>query len=200
MRLPTSACLAVLLTLGTAPAFATQEYILPTLFDVARVAPDDVLNIRQRPDARSPVIGTLAPDATGIEITEARGNWGRVNAGEVSGWVSMRFLDYRTDVWEWGQLPQGFSCYGTEPFWSLSVEGGDLVHATPEGEARHRITAILDRGVFRDPARAVVAGPITLTATPQICSDGMSDRVMGLGAMAVMDGTELLTGCCRIAR
>ncbi|MBW7056215.1 SH3 domain-containing protein [Paracoccus bogoriensis] len=200
MRLLPSACLAALLALNVAPAHATQEYILPTLFDVARVASDDVLNIRQRPDARSPVIGTLAPDATGIEVVEQIGNWGRVNAGEISGWVSMRYLDYRTDVWEWGQLPQGFSCYGTEPFWSLHAEGGDLVHATPEGETRHRIGAILDSGVFRDPARAIVAGPITLTATPQVCSDGMSDRVMGLRAMAVMNGTELLTGCCRIAR
>ena len=46
--------LTLTLTLAFAgPAAATQEYILPTLFDVAGVASDDVLNIRAEPTASS---------------------------------------------------------------------------------------------------------------------------------------------------
>ena len=52
--------------LAAGPAAATPEYILPTLFDVQDVAKGDVLNIREAPDARAPIIGELAPDATGI--------------------------------------------------------------------------------------------------------------------------------------
>lgn len=194
--------LALILSLALAvPASATQEYYLPTLFDVSGVATDDVLNIRAAPNAGADIIGTLAPDATRIEVVEEGRGWGRVSVGEVSGWVSMRYLSYRTDVWEDGRLPDSFRCYGTEPFWSMHVAGTDLIYSTPDMvEERRPVSAILSTGIFRDPTRAVVAEGITLTATPQLCSDGMSDRILGLRAMAVLTGGEarMLTGCCWI--
>lgn len=184
------------------PALATQEYILPTLFDVSGVASYDVLNIRAEPTTKSPIIGTLAPDATGIEVVEERRGWARVNAGEGTGWVSMRYLSYRTDVWQPGALPAGFRCLGTEPFWDTKVEGGDLVLRTPDDQDgdRRPVQAVLDSGVFRDPARVVVAQDMTLFAQPQICSDGMSDRLFGLSAMLVIHGDQprMLSGCCLI--
>jgi uncharacterized membrane protein len=191
------------LTLALAgPAAATQEYILPTLFDVAGVASDDVLNIRAEPTASSPVIGTLAPDAQRIEVVEERRGWARINTAEGTGWVSMRFLNYRTDVWEPGKLPPAFCCLGTEPFWDAKVEGGDMVLRTPEDQAgdRRGVQAVLDSGIFRDPARVVVAQDMTLFSHPQICSDGMSDRLFGLAATLVLHGDQprLLSGCCTI--
>ena len=193
--------LALILALA-GPALATQEYILPTLFDVAGVAANDVLNIRAEPDAGASVIGTLAPDATGIEVVEERRGWGRVNTAESSGWVSMRFLTYRTDVWEPGELPAGFRCLGTEPFWDAKREAGNLVLRSPEdqaGDARP-VQGVLDTGVFRDPSRVVVAQDMTLFAHPQVCSDGMSDRLYGLSATLVLHGNQprMLSGCCSI--
>lgn len=194
--------LVLILSLAFAvPAAATQEYLLPTLFDVTGVAADDVLNIRAESNAGAAIVGTLAPDATRIEIIEEGRGWGRVNTGEVTGWVSMRYLNYRTDVWENGRLPNNFSCYGTEPFWSLQADGADMIYSTPDlGEQRRPISAILTTGIFRDPTRAVLAQGITLTATPQLCSDGMSDRVMGMRAIAVLTGKDpqMLSGCCWI--
>lgn len=194
---------ALALTLAlSSPALATQEYILPTLFDVTGVAADDVLNIRAEPDASAPVIGTLAPDGQRIEVVEERRGWGRVNTAEQSGWVSMRYLSYRTDVWESGALPSGFRCLGTEPFWDAKPEGGDLVLRSPEDQAgdRRPVQAVLDSGVFRDPARVVVARDMTLFSHPQICSDGMSDRLFGLSAVLVIHGEQprMLSGCCMI--
>lgn len=194
------------LTIGLAlagPAAATQEYILPTLFDVARVAPDDVLNIRADPSARAPIIGTLAPDATGIEVVHEQLGWARINHGEGSGWVSARFLDYRVDVWEEGALPTGWHCFGTEPFWSVTPQGGAVVLGGPDmADDARPVRAVLSRGVFRDPTRVVVAEGLTLVSTPQQCSDGMSDRLFGLRAEVVIDGgtPRLLTGCCAIGR
>ncbi|CAM3200082.1 COG3650 family protein [Paracoccus nototheniae] len=194
--------LALALTLILAgPAFATQEYILPTLFDVARVAPDDVLNIRADPDANAAIIGTLASDATGIEVVEETRGWARVNTGEESGWVSARYLDYRTDVWDEGALPEGFLCYGTEPFWAVSARDGALVleqAGLPDRAAP--VQDVLSTGVFRDPTRAVVAQGMTLTAMPQHCSDGMSDRLFGLRALLVIhdDPARMLGGCCSV--
>lgn len=183
------------------PALATQEYILPTLFDVTGVATDDVLNIRETPDATAPVIGALAPDATRIEVVQEQDGWGQVNSGERAGWVSMRFLSYRTDVWHDGTVPDGFACFGTEPFWDVRIDGGDLVLSGLDIEQeRHLVQSTLGTGVFRDPARAVVAEGITLVETPQICSDGMSDRSFGMRATLIRHGDtpSLLSGCCRI--
>ena len=55
-------------------------------------------------------------------------------------------------------------------------------------------------GIFRDPTRAVVADGLTLTAIPQLCSDGMSDRLFGMRAHVVIHGDtpRMLSGCCSI--
>ncbi|MCG6111084.1 MAG: SH3 domain-containing protein [Paracoccus sp.] len=192
---------ALVLMLSATPALATQEYILPTLFDVARVAADDVLNIRADPNAGAPIIGTLAPDATRIEVVQERQGWARVNTGEGSGWVSARYLDYRVDVWEEDRLPEGFQCFGTEPFWGVAPQEGALVLTGPDMEDDIRpIQAVLSTGVFRDPTRAVVAEGVTLIATPQECNDGMSDRLFGLRAQVVIhgDSPRMLSGCCSV--
>lgn len=213
--------------LAASPALATREYVLPTLFDVARVAADDVLNIRAEPDADAPVIGTLAPDATRIEVVEERAGWARINAGEGTGWVNARHLDHRTDVWPQDGLPEGWRCFGTEPFWDVSAQG---VGPEPDGpvldgpvldrlvldgpamtRGTHAIGSVLSTGAFRDPTRVVLAEGLTVASTPQICSDGMSDRLFGLRALVILrggpgdggaDGTgapRLLDGCCTIA-
>ncbi|MCZ0961297.1 COG3650 family protein [Paracoccus benzoatiresistens] len=192
--------LALMLALAS-PAAATQEYILPTLFDVAGVAADDVLNIRADPNPTAPVIGTLAPDATRIEVVEERRGWVRVNTGEGSGWVNSRFLTYRTDVWNEGALPQGWQCFGTEPFWAFIPQGDSVVLGGPDTpNDMRKVQSVLSTGVFRDPTRAVVAEGMTLVSTPQLCSDGMSDRLFGLRAELVIQGNQprMLSGCCSI--
>ncbi|RNF34903.1 COG3650 family protein [Paracoccus methylarcula] len=193
--------ITILLMMLAGPALATQEYILPTLFDVTKVATDDVLNIRAQPNAGAEIIGTLAPDATEIEVVEETGGWGRVNNGEASGWVSMAYLAYRVDVWEDDKLPDGFRCFGTEPFWGLERQADQLLLSRPDMEDDARpIQAVLGTGVFRDPMRAVVAEGITVTSTRAICSDGMSDRLFGLEAHVILHGDKpaMLSGCCSI--
>ena len=61
---------------------------------------------------------------------------------------------------------------------------------------------VLRKRCIESLARAVVAEGITLVETPQICSDGMSDRSFGMRATLIRHGdtTSLLSGCCRIAR
>lgn len=204
MRAAAAACALLL----AGPAAATPEYLLPTLFDVEGVAAGDVLNVRAEPDASSAVLGALEPDAERVEVTEhdATGRWGRVNLGERSGWVAMRFLAYRTDVWEPGRLPEGLRCLGTEPFWSLSFAPGEAVLETPEATVAFGTRQVLDTGFFRDPRRAVTAqdGERRLTAVirPAACGDGMSERAYGLIADVVLeeaDGARLFVGCCSIA-
>lgn len=191
----------ILLMMLAGPAFATQEYILPTLFDVTGVAADDVLNIRAQPNAGAEIVGTLAHDATNVEVVDEASGWGRVNSGEASGWASMAYLAYRVDVWKPRELPDGFRCYGTEPFWGLERQGEQLLLSRPDSEEDARpIQAVLGTGVFRDPMRAILAEGMTVTSTRAICSDGMSDRLFGLEAHVILQGNDplMLSGCCSI--
>ena len=202
------AVLAMALIWAT-PVAATREYILPTLFDVTDVAADDVLNIRARPSAGAEIIGALAPDARGVEVVahDASGRWAQINTGERSGWVALRYLAYRTDVWEPGALPAALRCIGTEPFWSLAPTEDAAVFSTPDAPDRAiTLEAVLDPGVFRSPRRAILAGGdalgLTAVIAPARCSDGMSDMAYGLDATLIVregDGTRMLTGCCSIA-
>lgn len=201
--------LVLVAALATTPALATQEYVLPTLFDVAGVAPDDVLNIRAEPSAAAEIIGHLEPDAERIEVVahDASGRWAQINTGERSGWVSLAYLAYRTDVWRDGAMPDALACFGTEPFWSVTKDGEGLAYETPSIDRRgYRIDDIAGSGVFRDPRRAVAAShegrTMTLVMVPASCSDGMSDRAFGLDATVVLGHAgevTLLRGCCSIA-
>ncbi len=191
------------------PLAATQEYILPTLFNVTGVADDDVLNIRVRPSAGAEIIGALAPDARGVEVVahDASGRWAQINTGERSGWVALRYLAYRTDVWEPGAVPAALRCIGTEPFWSLVTADDVAVFSTPDAPDRSmKLEAVLDTGVFRSPHRALLARSdarsLVAVIAPAACSDGMSDMAYGLEATLILqdgEGAGMLTGCCSIA-
>ena len=200
--------LGMLIAAATSAA-ATQEYILPTLFDVTGVAADDVLNVRAAPAAHAEIVGTLSPDARDIEVVahDDTGQWAQVNTGERSGWVALRFLAYQVDVWPPEGLPQSLHCLGTEPFWSFRPGDGAILFSTPEmQDSSLRIAQVMSTGVFRDPRRTVTAlgEDLAMTAVivPMACSDGMSDRAYGLDVTAILEekGTpRLLTGCCSIA-
>lgn len=192
-----------LLALIATPAWATQEYILPTLFDVAGVAADDVLNIRENPSASAPIIGHLAPNARNVEVVAQRNGWMQVNTDERSGWVNARYLTYRVDIWEQDALPDGLVCVGTEPFWSVAVAGDNVTLDRPEGAQTMALHRILSTGWHRNPRRAVVADGLTAVIAPAACSDGMSDRAYGLEATVILGtGTQaqMLNGCCSLSR
>ncbi|GIT91465.1 hypothetical protein JANAI62_19220 [Jannaschia pagri] len=191
--------LVALLIWAAGPVWATQD-AWPAFYDVAGVAADDVLNIRAAPNPGADIIGTLAPDAVNVEVITPNQaeTWGRVNVGERSGWVSLRFLTRQPGQWL-GSYPQIARCSGTEPFWALSV-GEDTVLSTPEGSStgvvvarttpinrrdRHGLMLWLDDGLFQ----GVIA--------QQQCGDGMSDRVMGLEINAFYGG-DMLSGCCTL--
>jgi uncharacterized protein YgiM (DUF1202 family) len=85
LECPAVRLLAVLLCLWALPALATQE-AWPALHDVSGVAADDVLNIREAPDASAAIIGKLKPDAENVEVIrpDDHHSWGLVNTGEGS--------------------------------------------------------------------------------------------------------------------
>lgn len=188
---------------------ATAAQDLPALYRVTGVADDDVLNIRAAPDAGAEKLDALAPRAVHVEVTElsADGRWGRVNSGERSGWVSIRYLAAEPGP-AWHELQTPLSCYGTEPFWSLGFRpaGARIAFETMEGA-----TADLTAG-WAAPAsgrRGIIGMGLSGPGATGFalfragtCNDGMSDRVMGLSVELFLTGPEGSTGysgCCTLA-
>lgn len=206
MRIPAFAPLALALILLAAPGHATPEAIFPGLIDVTGVAADDVLNIRAAPNARAPILATLAPDAAGIEVVEASDGWLRVVRPEGSGWISDRFATMRTGLWQQDAVPAGLVCHGTEPFWSLVLEDGAAQFSTPESVLRHEAARVLGPYDWAEnPRRALRAEGLValISPAPRLCSDGMSDALFGLDADVILGSGEdmrYLRGCCSIGR
>ncbi len=189
---------------------------LPALFDVTGVASGDVLNVRERPDASSPVIGTLAPDETDIEVVRANDDqtWGLVNTGERAGWASLGYLALKDG--QTGGMPPIRQCFGTEPFWTLDHEGAEIRLSQMDGptidglvSGRFASRSRPDRFVYRGYLRSEDAGPleIILFLRLEACNDGMSDREYGIELDMLVndpdavDGLQrpfLYSGCCSI--
>ena len=84
---------------------------------------------------------------------------------------------------------------GTEPFWGVQVQGGNLVFTTPEDLQGQVLPASMRReGEATVYAGGDAARTYRLTLTPGECSDGMSDRVFAHKAEFVL-GDARYAGC-----
>lgn len=180
---------------------------LPALFDVTGVAADDVLNVRAEGMADAALIGTLAPDAKGVEVVEENRGWGLVNAGEASGWVNMIYLTPQPGP-EWFALQSPMRCLGTEPFWSLGLvpETGAAIYSTPEGGDRFVTLTGRWPGDARSGSAAVAVPDGFAVMSGGYCSDGMSDRAFGIrvdlfltGEASTGEASRRLSGCCTLS-
>jgi uncharacterized membrane protein len=202
----TAAALAALLALQS---HAQEIEAAPALYDVTGVVADDVLNVRERPDAGSPIVGTLRPDAARVEVIGVvpGGRWGLVNVEEMAGWVSMRFMS-PSEV-AMSEPPVGLTCSGTEPFWSVSFQSGttwsvDLVYMGI-GDAPIAMSGWSAPAINRINGAYGFSGLGGVTRAsgiidPGLCEDGMSLRAFGYGINMMIDGTErmVLNGCCSL--
>ncbi len=198
--------IAFILCLWALAATAPRADTLPMLYDVTEVGAGDVLNIRAAPEASAAIIGTLAPDAQGVEVVaqNASGTWGQINTGERAGWANLRHLAARGVHIDNYNLPVGLSCYGTEPFWSLSNTNGALHYQALDGPAQALdIWIAQDSGSAADLRRMIlmagIGGPATAFLYPAACNDGMSDRAFGLSvSLMTAPDAPMLSGCCSL--
>lgn len=189
------------LILLASPALATQ-YGWPALHDVVGVAEDDVLNIRADASAASAIIGTLAHDATNIEVIRPNDaeTWGLVNAGETAGWVALGFMARQPGQFD-SHFPEFTSCGGTEPFWSLDRNDGTAtlrIFLTERPELTQPI--LFETGTVNHRHRySFGTEGLVGVVSRQYCDDGMSDMEFGLELNLVLPGEGLhLQGCCSI--
>lgn len=205
-------CILLNFTLLISSAAMAQENTLPALYDVFDVAANDTLNIRAEPSTAAPVVGTLSPDATSIEITGfgPLKKWARLNSNEQTGWVSLRYLTRQPNQTDILSIPVK-SCFGTEPFWSINIETDDSVRFSQLGldDASGMVTErIQASGRVNEMAYVLWFpeggnGSATAIIKREMCNDGMSDRSYALSSSILLnteEGTALLSGCCTLGR
>lgn len=91
--------------------------------------------------------------------------------------------------------PSDFKAIGTEPFWSASIAGSNLVYSTPDFPAGMRI--VVSRKVTAESVEyaGILDGkPLSLTLRAGPCSDGMSDKVYRYSATREI-GPDVQRGC-----
>lgn len=196
-----SVLIALCLATGPVPLLAQS---FPAAYRVTGVAADDRLNIRSEPLASSDKLGEIGPYGLNIEVLGVTpdGTWGKVGLPEGNGWVAMRYLE-PTPPADPHEVPRPLSCFGTEPFWSVSLYPSGAEYNSPDTGAVPMTVieeAVSPQGYFM----RLEEGPTltrTLIVTRQQCSDGMSDRLFGFATLmflAAPDGNETVSGCCTL--
>lgn len=203
---------AVLISCLCLPAMAQD---MPALFDVQGVAANDVLNIRAAPEAGAGLIGSLSPGARSVEVVEIapNGTWGRINTGEASGWVSMRYLTPASGP-GWQSLDRPMRCFGTEPFWSLAYDPARRNMTLSQMDDENGPLGLWIDWHLSSSSRSgqigwAIEGPARrgfATLTAEACNDGMSDRSYGLSISLFVNTSQessaepvALSGCCSLA-
>ena len=192
-----AACCCAWLALSLAAMPAAAETV-----EVSGVAADDVLNLRAEPRADAPLTGALSPLAAGIEVVRHAEGWVYVKSGKLAGWAAARFLRPTISFGE--QPPSPLRCIGTEPFWSLVIDGDRATYSTPETKPRTDRIGKIQRSSNSTIVWRVLPndGPVasaTIEAR-QACSDNMSDRVYPFRVHVETRDVQLLSGCCDVAR
>lgn len=178
---------------------------LPALYDVIDVAGDDTLNVRSEPNSAAPILETLPNNAVGLQVVQLslEGNWAHISQGERSGWVARQYLTAQHTPKDAYGLPPTLTCFGTEPFWSITFTPDGLKLATPEATDIHPITS-----ASPSPENVSLSAmgfrfewmnadrPVRAHILPGLCNDGMSDAVYGLH---YVDNRMMNTGCCSLS-
>lgn len=93
---------------------------------------------------------------------------------------------------------RGYSCLGTEPFWSVEVKGQTLKYAAPGEEFKTWVSQRKDAAGMSEGYVSVYRNPkkdIALTIVEAKCTDGMSDNEYSKTMVLIKQGS-VLYGCC----
>lgn len=166
---------------------------------VIGVDASDVLNVRAEPDPNAALLGSLAPNATGISVTAQSPetlDWVFIESNGLQGWVNASYLAYANSF---EPLPIRLHCSGTEPFWGLEL-------SYSRADIRFAFSDEAFSAGFSPPASPANRTNIWLRTRfdlesefllleAESCSDGMSDRIYPYSLFAKL-GENLLGGCC----
>jgi uncharacterized membrane protein len=196
---------AIATALLFSPALAQTQPSEPEpglLYRVKDLASGEVLPLFQQPDGDSELVGELRWDARDVVLsgasTEVDGHvWYQAVHDGAYAWIDAAHLapqdDDRTENYP-------LQCLGTEPFWSVRINGGAIFETPDVAPTSWTASEWL-------PARGLIGrymirlssgyGTGYLAMLRQTCSDGMSDINYPFEAIMITPGQAVRAGCCR---
>lgn len=176
---------------------ATENEMPPLV--IIGVEDNDVLNVRAEPHAGAALVGTLAPNTSGIRVTAQATetlDWIHIEANGLQGWANVSYLGYGNSF---VSLPIRLHCSGTEPFWGmeLSYSRADVSFAFNEREIRAGFSAPTSpAGRTNNWLRTRFEQETEfLLIEAETCSDGMSDKNYPYSILVKLED-NLIAGCC----
>lgn len=208
----TSSATNLNLNAGAAPAASASR-----VYAVSKVAPDDGLNMRTQPGTGGSVVAVLPANAKGLVVLgqeQKTGNstWVKVAWAGKQGWVNKYYLREDVDTVNYNPgttikptiKPQVvMQCGGTEPFWSMSISEREMKVNIMSG-AQFTVPVNMRQQSANSTTIAVVAGMRGTASTTALlekvenCSDGMSDKNYPYTITAILNGQQVVSGCCSI--
>jgi uncharacterized membrane protein len=177
------------------------------IYRVTGVEPDDVLNIRARPEASAERVGAIPADGAGIRLLGpaarvGQSTWREIEYEGTRGWVNARFLAAQPSEPNADGLAMDLRCLGTEPFWNIHIQ-----------ESRMELDRMGDKTSFTVSApvasvnhvniwsvtfanKATGAGGVVFVERTGRCSDDMSDHQYEYTLRARLEDGTVLSGCC----
>ena len=154
---------------------ALDAQTLPTLYEVEGVPSGEFLNVREGSSVSTDIAEVISNNDV-VEVLRTQDGWGFIGLGETSGWVSMNYLTAVLQPENEILLP--VHCYGTEPFWSISIEDAGANYSTPEVPQRPMTVqnSVLAKNGFTFQLTENEPYTHTLVSKSSFCTDGMSDR------------------------
>lgn len=199
--------LAVALIAGSAISARAFE-----TYKVVGVPAGDKLIVREEPqDGGKPTdwkeVASLAADAinvlgTGRSKEIGKQRWSEIAVGAATGWVNARFLATADDPVDLKDAT--FHCFGTEPFWGISLSPKESELSDPDQKATLKVERVQPALARYFPLLYRLRNDKgqTLRATvthQQWCSDGMSDYDYAFQVL-LSDEENLYDGCCTLKR
>jgi uncharacterized membrane protein len=199
-----TACLIAFLAV---PAMAQERAVpvLPAIFEVTGLQAGDHLNVRSGPSAKAKDIGDLKAGAL-VEVTSIDPivGWAQIVYGEWTAWAYARFLTpIETPLMSGTDLPANMNCGGTEPFWDVQISNGTKAAFTMMG-AIPMVENIAYAGISSNHIlkQSIQTNSWSAFLEKRQCSDGMSDRQMGITIELLAKGDDAgfrhLSGCCSL--
>lgn len=189
----------------------------PGSYGVSGVVSPDILNIRARPDAKAPVVGTIPADARGVRSTGRQrrvgsSSWRQVTYGGVEGWVNGHFLRREAAApaaagpiaSPGGAAPPAddLVCFVNEPLWKIEVgkNGSASCSETCNGPSGLRVKAsgpasAKDRRIRLEEPSGALFMSIEIRRTDQ-CAEQMSRNLYAYEIVAQRPGGRAYRGCC----
>jgi uncharacterized membrane protein len=167
------------------------------------VKENDSLNIREKSNVKSKIVGKIPHDGTNIFLSSPdsfnnQSKWCEIQYNKIVGWINKKYL---VEV-SFNSPSMHLKCFGNEPYWKITVHDGTLELTDRNSQKRSFIIKDFKRSLNNTNQWYLCADSKTdselhIFLKEEGCSDDMSDNEHKYQIMIYdVSNKETINGCC----